>query len=58
MLEHLFPNIKEKVTNQHWSVNTLRIIITLWTVGILVLVWFVVDNPVALIAILLYEVLP
>ncbi len=41
-----------------YSASTLKILITLWAIGVILLVWFVVDSPWILAAILAYEVLP
>lgn len=43
---------------QGYTASTLKILITLWAIGVILLVWFVVDNPWLLAAILAYEVLP
>ena len=50
--------LRTRIAQEHLSSLTLKIIITLWALGVIALVWFVVDNPWLLAGILAYEVLP
>lgn len=50
--------LRSKIATQSPSTLTLKTLITLWVIGVLVLTWFVIDNPWLLAGILAYEVLP
>lgn len=54
----LVRNAQQKVYEQHWSLTTLRVVITLWSVGVIFLAWFVLDNPWLLAGLFAYEALP
>lgn len=57
----MFGNVeafRSRIAQEHPSALTLKLIITLWALGVIALVWFVVDNPWILAGILAYEVLP
>lgn len=58
MFEGLTTKLRSDINKQHWSVTTLKVVITLWVIGVLILTWFFVNNPYVLTGILLYEVLP
>lgn len=50
--------LRSHIANASPSVLTLKTLITLWVIGVLILTWFIVDNPWLLAGILAYEVLP
>lgn len=54
----LVRNAQQKIYEQHWSITTLRFVITLWALGVIFLVWFVLDSPWLLAGVAAYEMLP